>query len=285
MLRPLSLAVVVAIAPVAVAQDVAGPTTASLDAIAATLPPQPWYPEGYYDFRVAAEAEVAENPRPATALLTEGDDGKVFDLVYCSADRVTRRSTDRLMQLYGNVALDTARLQAEFGRLHYPATVYAAPLEEFEKQGLIAAQDGGSPEPLRALVETLEANRKKLAPALPRITAGTPCPSGIGRSRGGFSRGGPGGESTIIQTEPSASIVLLLNAFAFKVCTRKVPNPWDQFACRWTEIEAGDAWPLSGRYVYQIRWPDGAIRRGTREILPDMRREVPGVVTIRKIEN
>ena len=69
-------------------------------------------------------------------------------------------------------------------------------------------------------------------------------------------------------TQPPEGEVLMISAFAFKVCVLRKPDPWDRFACRWNEIETGAAKPMSGRFVYQVKWPDGTVRKGTREIAP-----------------
>ena len=74
----------------------------------------------------------------------------------------------------------------------------------------------------------------------------------------------------------------MINAFAFKVCTRKKPDPWDRFACKWNEIETGVDQTLSGRYVYQVKWPDGTVHKGTREIVPSYDDEPKVTVTFKK---
>ena len=86
----------------------------------------------------------------------------------------------------------------------------------------------------------------------------------------------------IVRTSPPLGEVLMINAFAFKVCTRKKPDPWDRFACKWNEIETGVDQTLSGRYVYQVKWPDGTVRRGTREIVPSYDDEPKVTVTFKK---
>lgn len=107
------------------------------------------------------------------------------------------------------------------------------------------------------------------------------------RSRGGFTRNsGPSGAApqrgVVVMTSPPGAEVLLINGFSFKVCTRKQPDPWDRFACKWNEVETGIGRPLSGRYVYQVRWPDGTLRKGTREIIPDYDAGASVTVTFRK---
>ena len=89
----------------------------------------------------------------------------------------------------------------------------------------------------------------------------------------------PRPRGVVLKTEPAGGELLLINAFAFKVCMRKQQDPWDRMACRWNETETGVARPMSGRFVYQVQWPDGAVRKGTREIAP----EQSGAVTFKKV--
>ena len=109
------------------------------------------------------------------------------------------------------------------------------------------------------------------------------------RSRGGFARadGRPDeapqrGVVVVVRTSPPGAEVLLISGFSFKVCTRRQPDPWDRFACKWNEVETGIGRPLSGRYVYQVRWPDGTLRKGSREIIPDYEAGAAVTVTFRK---
>lgn len=106
--------------------------------------------------------------------------------------------------------------------------------------------------------------------ATPRRAVGAVRGSGpVGRS----------GASIVVATSPTGGEVLLVSAFAFKLCSLKQPDAWDRFKCKWNEIETGVGQPLSGRYVYQVRWPDGTVRRGTREIAPTG----AGAVTFKKV--
>ena len=96
---------------------------------------------------------------------------------------------------------------------------------------------------------------------------------------------GCGGEGfpVIVRTAPGNGQVWMISAFAFRVCTRRVENPWDKFACRWNEIETGtETTSLGGRYVYEIRWPDGTSRRGTREVRGEYRESGATTVTFRR---
>lgn len=298
---------------------------AGLKAIETKVPPQSWYPDGYYDIRIAAEGQVADFPRDT--LTMDWGDGQppYYDVIDCNAEYVSLDATDPLTARYGPVALEVARLRAEFERMKYPLAVYAAPLREFEKAKIEEAKaapepvseaemsdamakeagaaadaavaeaaadaamaadaasmeaappaDGGMDgsaaydDPYFQLAKAVEANRERLAPKLPKVLADGGCGAGEG-------------SAVIVKTVPPQGEVLMINAFAFKVCTRKKPDPWDRFACKWNEIETGVEKPLSGRYVYQVKWPDGTVRKGTRDIVPNYDDEtVATVVTFKK---
>lgn len=274
---------------------------AGLKAIEAKVPPQGWYPDGYYDIRIAAEGQIADFPRDT--LTMDWGDGQppYYDVIDCNAEYVSLDETDPLTARYGGVALEVARLRAEFERMKYPVAVYAEPLLAFEKAMIedakaapepmseadIAAADaameadvsdaaaepadggGFENDPYYRLAQAVEANRARLAPKLPKVVADGGCGAGEGNP-------------VIVRTSPPQGEVLMINAFAFKVCTRKKPDPWDRFACKWNEIETGVDQTLSGRYVYQVKWPDGTVRKGTREIVPSYDDEPKVTVTFKK---
>ena len=302
---------------------------AGLRAIETKVPPQSWYPEGYYDVRIPAEGQVVDFPRDT--LTMDWGDGQppYYDVIDCNAEYVSLDDTDPLTARYGPVALEVARLRSEFERMKYPLAVYAAPLLAFEKAKIddataapdpmseaemaasmaaeSAAMDASADTAVEAgedeaaaadaaaaaadaaaaaaedgvdeaaipkdaymiLAEAVEANRQRLAPTLPKVLADGGCGAGEG-------------SAVIVKTLPPQGEVLLINAFAFKVCTRKKPDPWDRFACKWTEIETGVERQLSGRYVYQVKWPDGVVRKGTRDIVPNYDDETAATVTFKK---
>ena len=103
----------------------------------------------------------------------------------------------------------------------------------------------------------------------------------IRRTRTGAVRGVASGP-VVLSTSPAGGEVLLISAFAFKLCAKKKLDIWDRFACKWNEVETGSGQFLSGRYVYQVRWPDGVVRKGTREILPDYEGDDSIAVTFKK---
>lgn len=293
---------------------------AGLKAIEAKVPPQGWYPDGYYDIRIAAEGQIADFPRDT--LTMDWGDGQppYYDVIDCNAEYVSLDETDPLTARYGGVALEVARLRAEFERMKYPVAVYAEPLLAFEKAMIedakaapepmseadiaaadaaaVAADDaanaaasaaadaameadasdaaaepadggGFENDPYYRLAKAIEANRARLVPKLPKVVADGGCGAGEGNP-------------VIVRTSPPQGEVLMINAFAFKVCTRKKPDPWDRFACKWNEIETGVDQTLSGRYVYQVKWPDGTVRKGTREIVPSYDDEPKVTVTFKK---
>lgn len=274
------------------------PTAATLKAIEAKVRPQSWYPEGYYDIRIAAEGQIAEVPRKKSEIIFDWEDGKGkrYDIIDCGAEPINPEG-DMLLARYGFIAVDISRLRYEFEMLGYPAAVYAEPLAAFERARIEEAAklsdrevriasgedivgDDEPPPPDAAVAEdssdeifvtAIEANRVRLAPKLPSVVIEGGC---------GAGEGGP----IIVRTTPPGGEVLLINAFGFKVCTRKLADPWDRFKCRWNEVETGvERNNLSGRYVFQIKWPDGTVRKGTRDITPDYENETATTVTFKKV--
>ena len=100
------------------------------------------------------------------------------------------------------------------------------------------------------LAAKMEAIRARLQPNKPRIM-----------SEGGCG----GGESEFtVELSPPDGRLWLINAFAFKVCERRLPDPWNHIACSWNEYTTGEKTAASGRYIYEARWPDGTVRRGAK---------------------
>jgi len=275
------------------------PDAAALKAIEAAIPARDWYPAGYYDVRIAAEAQIAEAPRARKTIVFDCFEGggQCYDVIDCTAEGVQFNPDDPVLSRYGRTALEISRLRSELARLGYPEAVYARPLADYERKllaidaerseadvklagGFIPPGDQAPPvaddfeDPAAGLdaelAAAIEANRLRLAPSLPRVIVEGGC---------GAGEGGP----IIVRTVPAGGEVLLINAFAFKVCTRRQPDPWDRFACKWNEWETGVAKTKPyGRFVYQVKWPDGVVRKGTREIAPNME-ETSVTVTFRKV--
>lgn len=281
----------------------APPSAADLKRIEAAVPDQSWYPPGYFDARIAAEAELAETPTPKKALVNDWGDGRgrIYDIRGCGGFAVVPSDADKATQRYGDTALEIARIHRDLMTLGYPPAVYAEPLATYERSLVeqatarseeevlmrlgIAPEESYDPaaelpppmieesepgaEPDAVLAATIEANRKRLAPKLPVVIA-----------EGGCGDAPPA--PVIVRTEPPGGNVMLISAFAFKVCTRKLADPWDRFACRWTEVETDKPTEIRGRSVYQIRWPDGTERRGTRKFDLNYNSDEPTTATFRK---
>lgn len=297
------IAVLAALALPMSAQAQTPPDAAALKAIEAKVPPQDWYPKGYYDIRIAAEAQTAESPRAVKEMVVDWDDGtgKRYDVIDCSAEYFTDAADyDAAMLRYSRLAVDVSRIRSELERLGYPLAVYADPLAKYEKRlaeeaarrsddevlvdaGMAPADDVPVADDAPAdeaetsweesaeyiLAAEIEANRARLAPKLAKVVVEGGC---------GAGEGAP----IIVKTSPPGGEVLLVNAFAFKVCTRKTPDPWDRFKCKWNEIETGVEKPLSGRFVYQVKWPDGVVRKGTREFIAGPDGDPASTVTFKK---
>jgi hypothetical protein len=340
------------------AQEDAVPDGSAMAALEAAVPPQTWYPDGYYDVRIAAEAQVAETPRgtPLFVGACPQGGGLCYDPFDPLPQRINPSESDPAVRRYGDIALHIARLRQELAIAGYPLAVYSVPLADYERK-LIETTTSANPTPdaaraeaTRTFATALEAQRQQKAATLPRILGygegadlvraivlrstgpsaalypagkklfgnvrltlkagdqiewldaqGTRTLRGPGvftagdtnvsassvaalarpsaaRSRLGAVRSG-GASGIVIQTNPPSGEVLLVSAFAFRICQRKTGDPWDRFTCKWNEIETGVARPLSGRFVYQVRWPDGTVRKGTREIAPTD----TGAVTFKKV--
>lgn len=82
------------------------------------------------------------------------------------------------------------------------------------------------------------------------------------RSRAGLGPGRP------VVVSPESGQIWLISAFAFQVCERKGMDPWNRSACGWTQYFSGDSRVGSGRFMFEIQWPDGKVQRGVRIVEP-----------------
>ena len=276
-------------------------TPAELAAIEAKTPRQPWYPPGYYEARLGAEAYVAEYPRPLDEMLMPSPNGKgeVYDVTDAEKQGCVLQpdyydDLDPETQRWGELALEVARLRAEMERLGYPEAVYAETLAAYERERIEELGDAAgaaAPEPPSladpdaealgataengyldlGLTQRLNAERRRLAPKkVPIVASMTICADGREDVRPTF------------RTSPDGGEIWMIDAFAFNVCLRKQRDPWDRAACRWNEVQTGTAFPYAGRFVYQVRWPDGATKRGTRHISDQPGARTAPVIVFRK---
>jgi hypothetical protein len=83
-----------------------------------------------------------------------------------------------------------------------------------------------------------------------------------------------------ISTDPMGGSVFLIPSFFYELCRAQNINPDDTVNCnRWREAISGRAASVAGDYVYFVRWPDGAMRRGKLSVVD---REFGNVVVLRK---
>lgn len=255
-----------------------------------SVPMRDYYPEGYHDVRIAAEVTIAKWPRERDEMLdycVSGSDygrasnygpgpgrdgGRCYEVMDCAWQPVPANEDDPAYTRFGAVALEIACLRSELDRLGFPTSVYSRPIDDFERRMVESGsplEDEAAEDARKDLVDTLEKRRARLAAQMLPIANEVPCdplPDG----------------PIIVRTVPGDGEVLLINAFAFNVCTRRQPDPWDRFACRWTEWVPGEMRTRPyGRFMYQVTWPDGANRRGSREIVRDQGEESV-TVTFRK---
>jgi hypothetical protein len=267
-------------APAALAQQVAD------------VPDRDWYPEGYHDLRVAAAEQVETFAEPLFS----------YDLYNCTLGEDLPEDMDEDERELATVALQIAEYRSDFAEIGYPLEVYDQPLLDFERWLLTGdvpvwgreaaellenpprAYDEYSEEELTpevlaelelfqngmlgALNDELEQRRQRLSPRKPDFFVEGGC--------------GAGEEPFEIKLVPANGELWLINAFAFRVCERKVPDPWNHRACGWTQYEAGDTTFASGRYMYEARWPNGSVKRGARVLQYDYNSDEGGEVTFRQ---
>ena len=255
-----------------------------------TVPEQPWYPKGYRDLRIAAAGEIATFPRDPQDLMRSGE----YNLLPCN-DKFPDNALHLALELavreeYAAVALDVSRIRAEMRSLGYPADVFEQPLLDFERSRLGEALVNPMEPPsgivridplveqrrtaaLIELAEVLEARRQAQQSGRPIIYHSCPYPvtsySFLERVPEPVSERGPDDVAVVIS--PPNGRLWLINGFKFRVCERKGSDPWNHIACGWEEYWAGDGSHSSGRYIYEVRWPDGTVRRGARIIEFDPR--------------
>lgn len=271
----------------------------------ALVPDQPWYPEGYHDLRIAAALHAETFARPASHMVFEDFDdpqAKTYDLLDCDLFDDVPEGLDEEEAERAQLALDIAQMRRDFATLGYPREVYDQPLLDYERWALtgfqpvwserlvalLAAYPDGPPEEflgpgqteqeiadlellingdmLTALKNEFEVRRQRLSPELPRIVASGGC--------------GAGESEFEIRMVPANGELWLINAFAFRVCERKVADPWNHQACSWSQYGEGDNTFASGRYMYEARWPNGTVKRGARVLEGSFEEEEDGAETV-----
>ena len=248
----------------------------------ASIPDQAWYPPGYHDLRLVAAVHIETAPRdPETMLLVESPESGIvsYSVIDCGYGQDLPAEMDIVTVQLAALAVDIARLRWELPHLGYRLEIYDQPLLDYERAALadIAARQDEllrdaeeyPPDPtfgheafanreiLGELARDMETRRLRLQPEKEGIDDGDWCGSGYG--------------PFTIELVPASGRLWLINAFAFRVCERKIADPWDHLACAgWTQYSAGDDTMASGRYMYEVRWPGGTVELGARILQPDL---------------
>lgn len=147
----------------------------------------------------------------------------------------------------GDVAVVALGVEHLLTALHYPRAIWSGPLDQFERLNITQERLDAQ------LVPQLAAYRRAHTPRLPRV-----------KSEGGCGSG----ETPIkIHTVPDSARVFLVPQFYYDLCKARTIDPEDVDRCRyWVKSIGGQSLSLSGRYRYQVKWPDRTERRGRFEI-------------------
>lgn len=147
-----------------------------------------------------------------------------------------------------DLAYEVVRLKKLLTKLGYPESSWRPALLTIEENGpeKLDPSEGGH---LRALSEALNAYRRQSAPSLPK----TKIEGGCGEGEVGIR----------LVTKPGNGRVRLIPVFFYKLCEVHKIDPEDPRRCaQWHEPALGALLDVSGDYIYQASWPDGARRNG-----------------------
>jgi len=254
----------------------------------AEIPARAWYPDGYRDLRIAADLMAADFPRQRDEMVMayfEDPETEVYNLSSCDnyffEFQDDSEGEERQRRL---LAYQVSKLRREFERLGYPRQVYDRPLLEYERSELTGVDPPWSkrlrdleerfpngppseyfaPDPsdeviadrqlmgfgmLAALKDEMESRRRSVSPQRPRFEFRGDCPNPT---------------SFEILLAPEDGELWLINAFEFRICERRVADPWAHEACGWRKYAEDGETYLNGHYMFEARWPDGTVRRGPR---------------------
>ena len=208
--------------------------------------------------RAGADEEYLTFKRTFQKMVDEGDldvrilreDG-VVDLMDCSTGDSylgPQGDVSSRTRQHAALAYEVVRLKRLMTRLGYPESVWRPVLLEIEEEGQegFALNGGGH---LEELNETLNAYRRRSAPALPKTGIVGGC--------------GEGEVGVRIATRPRNGRVRLIPLFFYKLCQVQKIDPDDPRRCdHWRESAEGVLLDLAGDYVYQASWADGARHSG-----------------------
>lgn len=237
-----------------------------------------YYPPGYAEMKDAAAIFAKENfgkYEPIEQSDDSGSYGRFYDVEDCQGPyenaEIDAGGDPRALELEA-YAREIAKHRHYLSQLYQPA-VFEEPLRNYER-GLIehlatmppfpeGENDTESPEYKkysewsdaywtlkRQFAEEMENRRKRLQPDSLRIDLDGGC--------------GAGEVAYLVRTDPVEGRLWMTTKFSFDLCKARKVDPWNTEACRWTEISPSEPVFLSGRYVYQAKWPGGAQRRAVR---------------------
>ena len=247
--------------------------TGEFAAAAAQYPRQGFYPDAYYDAKLAA-AVTSEGPghdvRQEPAEYLNGGEA-TFDVVTCLPFAQTRYSSDP-EETFDQLAIMAVQLERSFIASGYSREVYFQPLLSFERRMIQliertplrpadADQDylqsnefqqleAATRETHDSFAQQAETLRAQLQPDQPRIIASGEC--------------GEGEDEYYVRTDPPGGRIWMLAPHSFKKCELRTRTPYNRAACRWPEIHPDAPANLSGRLYYQVQWPDGRMTTGER---------------------
>jgi hypothetical protein len=155
--------------------------------------------------------------------------------------------SSRTRQL-ADLAYEVVRLKKLAAQLGYPEAAWRPALRQIEEQGQVRF-DPFAGRHLETMRAALDAYRRGSAPALPKVAVVGGC--------------GEGEVGIRIATRPANGRVRLIPVFFHKLCEVQEIDPEDPRRCdHWREPAEGALLDVSGDYVYQATWPDGARRSG-----------------------
>jgi tetratricopeptide (TPR) repeat protein len=226
-----------------------------------------------------AAAQYASLTTTFTALLGQSYGAGDNNLAHCTSGSEYLGSAEmgfqqsaadwRFSQL-ADLAYDIVVWRRQLQSLRYPATVWAPIVLTYEAQRRrrIVSQEGFPP-PSDAADDPAQVARDRaddtfyhrLLPALATYRNSHPAlhlARVIADSECGAEQ-----DTLEVTTQPSGGVVMLIPMFFYKLCQVEGLDPDDPARCdRWREIFSGIAEDVEGNYAYQVRWPDGATRRG-----------------------
>jgi hypothetical protein len=249
----------------------------------ATISASP-FPADYAAMREGARAWAADMVKPELdGRGLPGDTGYApyFDTMSCAepdAEAVEVSARDQqLAALAHEAVLLEARLQA-YG---YLPGVWQGPVAEWERASLAILSTSDVPRYEDPAYEGFEARLSALGDKLAvelEIARAREQPDALPIKREGGC--GAAEAPVFVKADPPGGRIWVTTRFTFDVCKARKLDPWDREACRWAEMAPDrEAW-LSGNYMVQGEWPDGATTRTSRRIETDDP-DNPGLVTIR----